>query len=415
MRPATSVPLRVLLLTALLVGARAGAAPDPAAWPTSVRPTTLALELVPWVDGLALPVAVAIAPEPSTRWWVVQLEGLVIGIDGRTPDPLPFLDLRHRVTGLQGEQGLFSIAIEPLARAQERERPRFVVAAFTERDSDDLVVAAYPIDEASGTADGFDEVEVLRVPMPEPFHHGGQVRFGPDGLLYVSVGDGSVSVTPAGLPAGYDAPGADLRGRLLRIDLLPTADRSPAYALPPDGARIDAPGHAPETWAYGFRNPWKFAFDPGTGDLIAVDVGADRWEEVHRVVPGGDHGWPAREGPECVARPDGRGLVDPACGDDATVAPWIAYGHPAIEPEGGRAVAGGLVVRDPDLPELAGRYLFGDFVTGRLWSDDPAGAGRVWLLDAGPGLTAVDEGPAGEVLLVSVSGTVRRLVAVSPR
>ena len=415
MRAATSVPLRVLLLTALLVGARAGAAPDPAAWPTPVRPTTLALELVPWVDGLALPVAVAIAPEPSTRWWVVQLEGLVIGIDGRTPDPLPFLDLRHRVTGLQGEQGLFSIAIEPLTRAQARERPRFVVAAFTERDSDDLVVAAYPVDEASGTADGFDEVEVLRVPMPEPFHHGGQVRFGPDGLLYVSVGDGSVNVTPEGLPAGHDAPGADLRGRLLRIDLLPTAARSPAYALPPGGARIDAPGHAPETWAYGFRNPWKFAFDPVTGGIIAVDVGVDRWEEVHRVVPGGDHGWPAREGPECVARPDGRGLVDPACGDDATVAPWIAYGHPAIEPEGGRAVVGGLVVRDPDLPELAGRYLFGDFVTGRLWSDDPAGAGRVWLLDAGPGLTAIDEGPAGEVLLVSVSGTVRRLVAVSPR
>jgi glucose/arabinose dehydrogenase len=204
-----------------------------------------------------------------------------------------------------------------------------------------------------------------------------------------------------------------LRGKIVRIDLLPTADRAPPYAVPADnpfaaattGSDVDA---LPEIWAFGFRNPWKLTFDPATGDAIVVDVGADRWEEVHRVEPGGDHGWPAREGHECVRLHEGA-LLDPGCGERVDVAPWIAYGHFALDPEGGQAVVGGVHVRDPELPGLAGRYVFSDFVSGRVWAYDPDADQRVVLTDAGPGVSAVDEGPAGEVLIVKLAGAIFRL------
>jgi len=370
--------------------------------------------LVPWVEGLTLPVAVATAPEHADHWLIVQLEGLVLTVRDRTVRAVPFLDLRHRVTGLLGEQGLFSVAVEPRERAAQRDRARHVVAAFTERDTGDLLVAAYPVDEDAWLADGFTEVEVLRIPMPDPFHHGGYVRFGPDGYLYVSVGDGH-RTTPLA-PRPEPDPGAGLRGRLLRVDLLPTAAPSPAYAVPRDNPfAAGAGGERPETWARGFRNPWKFTFDPTTGDLIAVDVGADRWEEVNRVVPGGDYGWPAREGPACVERADGSGLLDPVCPDAPHVPPWLVYGHLSLDPDGGNAVVGGVVVRDPQLETLAGRYLFGDFVTGRVWSDDATGPGRVLVLQAGPGLAAIEEGPDREILLASLHGVVWRLVPAGER
>lgn len=383
------------------------AAASTIAWTAVALAQAPSWALLPWVEGLTLPVAVATVPDRADRWLVVQLEGLVLDVRDRTVRDVPFLDLRHRVTGLLGEQGLFSVAVEPQVRAAQLGRARHAVAAFTERDTGDLLVAAYPIDEGAWLADGFAEVEVLRVPMPDPFHHGGYLRFGPDGHLYVSVGDGRRAA-----PDDHDrARDAGLRGRLLRIDLLPGPGAVPAYAVPPDNPFAAAPGeHPPETWAYGFRNPWKFTFDPDGGEVLAVDVGADRWEEVHRVVPGGDHGWPAREGPACVEREDGAGLVDPGCPEASHVPPWLTYGHLAFDPDGGHAVTGGVIVRDPQLAALAGRYLFGDFVTGRVWSDDPAGRGHVLVLEAGPGLAALEEGPAGEILLVSLSGAIRRLV-----
>jgi len=387
------------------------AASAPLATPS--RPASEAYVLVPWFDGLRLPVAVVAVPEHPDRWLAVQLEGLVVDVRGDDPQPRTFLDLRHRVTGLEGEQGLFSAALEPLDRARARGRARYVVTAFSERDTGHLVVAAYPVDETAWLADETRELEILRVPMPEPFHHGGALRFGPHGLLYATTGDGSAMVDPDVERSGAAASLRSLRGKIVRIDLLPTAESAPAYAVPADNpfaaaTTATSANALPEIWAFGFRNPWKLTFDPTSGEAIVVDVGADRWEAVHRVVPGGDHGWPAREGRECVRLQDGT-LLDPSCGERADVAPWIAYGHFALDPEGGQAVVGGVHVRDPELPELAGRYVFSDFVSGRVWAYDPDADLRVVLADAGPGVSAVDEGPGGEVLIVTLSGTVRRL------
>jgi len=388
--------------------------PTPRATPAVASP--LGWALTPWLEGLALPVAVATVPDRPDRWLVVQLEGLILDVRGREVVSRPFLDLRHRITGLAGEQGLFTVTVEPLERARARGRPRYAVAAFTERDSGDVVVAAYPVDEGAWRADAAGEVVVLRVPVPEPFHHGGQVRFGPDGYLYASIGNGESSNRFLEERPWSSASLASLRGKLLRIDLLPGAGPDPAYAVPPDNPFVRAPAGPdgavrPEIWALGFRNPWKFTFDPGSGALIAVDVGDDAWEEVNLVVPGGHYGWPSREGHGCLAWPDRPGLVDPDCAAADLVAPWIAYGHPRLDPDGGRAVVGGVVVRDPDLPALRGRYLFGDFVFGRVWAYDPTLDRRELLLEVPGGLTAIDEGPAGEVLLVGVRGVVERLVA----
>ena len=402
--------LGLVLLVAAPI-ARAQEATPPA---TPPAPTGYALE--PWLSGLALPVALATDPDGGDAVLVVQLEGLVRSARGGVVRAEPFLDLRDRVTGLAGEQGLFTVALEPAAAAVDR--PRQVVAAFTERGTGDLIVAAYPVDPEAWRADPTGEVVIFRVPMPEPFHHGGQVRFGPDGALYASIGNGERSPSFWAMRPWSTQSLATLRGKIVRVRLRPTAiDRAPlAYTVPDDNPFVaaDDPPEGPlrpEIWAVGFRNPWKFAFDPDDGAALVADVGEDRWEEVSRVTSGGNYGWPIREGPECLEHPDIPSLVEPACASIPLDGPWIAYGHPELDPDGGLAVTGGVVVGDADLPELVGRYVFGDFGTGRVWAWDAAAGGRYVIAGGVAGLTAIETGPAGEVLLVVVDGRVLRLRA----
>ena len=386
-----------------------------------VHPASVSVALVDVHDGLTLPVALLPLADGSARMALTQLDGVVVLLDRDGVRSEPLLDLRHRITGRAGEQGLFSVAIEPAERAAERNAERVIVAAFTERDSGDVVVAAYPLDDRAWSADGERETLLLRIPMPEPFHHGGQVAFGPDGMLWVSVGDGEAANHHLRLepPTAQDL--TNLRGTLLRIDPLPTGSEpgAAAYAVPPDNPFVDdrtrdAAGAATEIWAYGFRNPWKFTFHPDSGDVLLVDVGSDRWEEVNLVRAGANHGWPSREGPECQAFPDGPGLVDPDCPDRSFAEPVVALAHLALDPHGAQAITGGTVVVDPELPALRGLYLFGDFVTGRLWSLDLSDGRLELLLDTARPLTHVTTGPAGEVLLISIDGVMARLVAGTP-
>ncbi len=378
--------------------------------------TALGLEVM--TDQLRLPVHVLPLDDGSRRLLVTQLEGLVVLVapDGSSAE-LPFLDLRHRVTGLEGEQGLFSATLEPASRAAARNRARHLVVAFTERDSGDLVIAGYPVDPSLERADEQAEVLLLRIPMPEPYHHGGQVTFGPDDYLYVSVGDGlSESRT---LPFTL-APAASLghrRGSLLRIDPFPVDGAAP-YLIPPDNPFV---GHQPdrgdpdaasEIWAYGFRNPWRFGFDARSGALLLSDPGTDRWEVIHRVVRGGDHGWPSREGPSCSLVPGTEVLYDPDCDERAHVPALVALPHASRDPAGARAIVAGVVVTDPDLPSLAGRYLFGDVVSGRLWALDLDRGDVELVLETGRRLTAIVTGANDEVLMVSLEGVLARLAPI---
>lgn len=391
---ARTVLRRHLRLCCLLLAAALGAA--------ALAQPSYVLEVLH--EGLEKPVS-ALALEGG-EVLVSSLEGRVYLVADGAVRPQPVLDLTPRVTALQGEQGFYGVALEPAAAA--RERPRWLVAAFTDRDTGDLVVSAFPYDDAAHRADASSERVVLSVPIPEPFHHGGQVRFGPDGMLWVSVGNGERSNDFLRLRPFSSQDLASLRGKLLRLDLSGAA-AGQAYAVPPDNPFVGVAGAREEVYAYGFRNPWKFAFDPANGDVLLADVGNDRWEEVNRVVRGGDHGWPAREGFECQALPDGPGLVEPRCAELDQVPPLWAYGHLALDPAGGQAVTGGVVARDPALPELEGSYLFADFVVGRIWSLDLAALTVTELLDTDLPITELVAGPRGEVLVVAINGTLARL------
>lgn len=383
----------------------------------SVLPTLLAApawaqaeyELEVLYTGLEKPVSVLAIPNDGML--LASLDGRVYLLRDGVVRGRPVLDLVLRVTALRGEQGMFSVALEPTEAAAAAGRDRWMVAAFTERETGDLLVSAFPFDGESLTADPSHERVVLRVPMPEPYHHGGQVRFGPDGLLWVSVGNGELSNRFLRERPFTSQDLSSLRGKLLRLDLSGAASGD-AYAVPPDNPFVGAPGARPEVYAYGFRNPWKFAFHPVTGDVLMVDVGNDRWEEVNRVQPGGDHGWPRREGHECQHLPDGPGLVDEHCEATIDVGPVHAYGHLALDPSGGQAITGGAVFVDPPWSGPGGVYLFADFVVGRVWALDLATQVVTELIDTDLPITEVARGPTGEALVVSVSGTVALLRAV---
>ena len=405
--------LLMLLLGTVLAGIGAARAQDQAPGSSA----ELGLEVI--ADQLRLPVHVLPLDDGSGRLLVTQLEGLVVLVapDGAIAD-VPFLDLRHRVTGLEGEQGLFSATLEAASRAAARNRARHLVVAFTERDSGDLVIAAYPVDTALERADEQAEVLLLRLPMPEPYHHGGQVAFGPDDYLYVSVGDGLSESRTLPFPLAPAASLGHRHGSLLRIDPLPADDDAP-YLVPPDNPYV---GHRPERgdpdaaseiWAYGFRNPWRFGFDARSGALLLSDPGTDRWEVIHRVERGGYHGWPSREGPSCSLVPGTDVLYDPDCDERAHVPALVALPHASRDPAGARAIVAGVVVTDPDLPSLAGHYLFGDVVSGRLWALDLDREGVDLVYETDLRLTAIVTGANDEVLMVSLEGVLARLAPIT--
>jgi glucose/arabinose dehydrogenase len=191
---------------------------------------------------------------------------------------------------------------------------------------------------------------ILEVPQPYPNHDGGGLVFGPDGMLYIGLGDGGAG----GDPKDHGQNMGSLLGKMLRIDV-GRKDGGREYAVPKDNPFVATKGARPEVWALGLRNPWRYSFDP-KGRLIAGDVGQDAWEEVSLVERGANLGWKHREGAHCFSPKAGcriAGLVDPLFEYDRSL---------------GISVTGGFVYTGKSIPSLAGRYLFGDFATGRLWA-----------------------------------------------
>lgn len=233
-------------------------------------------------------------------------------------------------------------------------------------------------------------------------HNGGCLKFGPDGFLYISTGDGGPAFPPDPLMSGQDV--SNLRSSVLRIDVdHPTADLR--YSIPPDNPFVALPGARPEVWAYGFRNPWKMSFDPPTGTLWVGDVGWELWEMIYRVERGANYGWSLVEGPQPVHRERTRGPtpVSP---------PTVAHSH--IE---SRSITGGAVYRGTRLPELAGHYVYGDYVTGKLWSVpvtvEEGGAARE-LVDTALQIICFGSDNDNELYVVSYDGSIHRLVANPP-
>jgi putative heme-binding domain-containing protein len=231
-------------------------------------------------------------------------------------------------------------------------------------------------------------------------HNGGDLHFGPDGYLYISTGDGTDPNPPDRLDTGQDI--SDLLGSILRINVdEPSGDKP--YSIPPDNPFLHTPGARPEIWAYGFRNPWRMSFDRRTGDLWVGDVGWERWEMIYRVKKGGNYGWSVMEGPQPV-RPESRR------GPTPILPPQLALPHSEAA-----SITGGYVYRGQRLPELAGHYICGDWVTGRIWACRFDGDRLLSYREIARGpyrIVAFGEDPEGELYFVHYGepGTIHYLV-----
>jgi glucose/arabinose dehydrogenase len=374
-------------------------------------PKFLALEKV---GNFRQPVHIA-QPPKSDLLFVVEKVGRIKVIDHGQEAARPFLDIRGRVKddGKGDEQGLLSVAFA----ADYTESGRFYVA-YTDRHDDLQVVEFRRSEQSDLRADRSSARRVLSIVQPSTKHHGGLLLFGPDGHLYIGSGDGGLS----GDPNDTSQNPRLLLGKLLRIDPLPPtgaakprgkpkkgkAKPRPQYTVPKDNPFVGRPGRD-EIYSYGLRNPWRFSFDRATGALTIGDVGDIGFEEVDYVTAGTgrgvNFGWSAYEG-----RQRYKGGVPRS----QTVFPIYTYRHGP-----GCSVIGGYVVRDPRLTriagrEIVGRYLFGDYCSGRLYAFRPrpekAGKNRKLRFEI-PALSSFGEDTSGRIYIVSKQGGVWRLVA----
>jgi len=376
-----SLLLALLVLAAVPAGCGGGSVESHPAPPASTVESEAGLRAVEIAEGLDRPVYVATAPGEPGRLYVVGQAGVIQVLDGGKVRERPFLDISALTTTSPkgepaAEQGLLSMAFAP----DYATSGRFYVD-YTDRDGHVNVVEYRARD---GVADPGSARRVLLVEKRRATHNGGQLHFGPDGGLYVSIGDdGASQVHPQSLEPG------DLLGKIVRLDGDdPTAD-----------ARVVA---------YGLRNPWRFSFDRESGDLWIADVGLLSWEEVSTIPhsePGpANLGWDAYEGHEAVIWDEG-GHNEPQ-GPGELIWPIAVYDR-----EGGcAAVIGGYVYRGEQIPAARGRYFYGDFCTGTIWSVDPAAPERVrHELELGTTLASFGEDTAGELYLVSRTGSIYRL------
>lgn len=359
------------------------------AWadPPSQRP--LSIELLPVITtGLDHPLYLTHAGDGPKRLFVVEQAGRIRLVEQGVLAPLPYLDITDRVRS-GGEQGLLGLAFHP----DYRTNGRFFVN-YTRKPDGATVIAEYR--RESRNAASREERPVLLVPQPYPNHNGGMVAFGPDGLLYVGLGDGG----SGGDPHNHGQDPDHLLGKILRLDV----DHGEPYAIPADNP-FATRGGKPEVYAWGLRNPWRFSFDAATGDLWVGDVGQYKWEEVDRVVPGGNYGWRVMEGMHCFK---------PALFCDMTglAAPVLEYDH-----AGGRcSITGGYVYRGQAAPRLKGLYLYADYCSGELFGFRPGEVGQRGmngrlLLKTPLRISSFGADEEDEVYLIDHGGGVYRVTA----
>jgi uncharacterized repeat protein (TIGR03806 family) len=359
----------------------------------------------PSLPSFSDPVLLLQAPRDGSHWFVVEQDGVVRRFQNQptASSASVVLDIRSRVAS-GGEMGLLGMAFHPNFPTDPR-------AYLSYTNSDGALVSRiseFLSTDGGLTLDPASERIFFSVAQPAANHNGGHIAFGPDGYLYIGLGDGG----SGGDPWGTIGSGQDLTttlGKILRIDVDGTAGAL-AYRIPAGNPFAGNPAcgtgtgtqPCPEIYAYGFRNPWRWSFDRASGELWVADVGQNALEEVDRVVAGGNYGW------RCF---EGTAPYSADCGPNAasSLPPIAQYGRAA-----GRSVTGGYVYRGSAIPQLVGRYVFGDFVTGRIWHiarDTPptltVGAG----FDSGLSISSFGQGEDGEILVVNYAGTLHRLVA----
>jgi len=378
-------------------GAKAPGEGSPTPAPTP-PPVSGQVKLTTVATHLDRPVLATSPPGVTTELEVVEQPGAILRFVNGVEQTAPFLDLSDRVKFVN-ETGLLGVAFAP---DYTTSHTLYVDYNGREGNGDLHVVEYRTYPENPALVDPSSARELLHIVKPWENHNGGMLQFGPDGHLYISVGDGDSGVLHP--PGAFAQTRDDLLGDILRIDPEPESDGA-AYTVPADNPFVGLSGVMPEIWAYGLRNPWRFWIDGLTGAMVIGDVGLGAREELD-VVPGSalvhggeNFGWPCFEG--TLAQTFQAGCVDP-------VAPAYDYDH-----EGGRCgVIGGVVARDPDVPALFGRYLFSDLCAGHVMSatltddDTLSSPDDTGLTVVTP--TSFGEDAAGHVYLTTLDGDVFR-------
>ena len=402
--------------------------PDPI--PTLIPQGNVVIDFQTVADGLVTPVAAAVAPDDNKQLFVAEQSGRIWAIDvsdrgrsGRMPSKRLFADLSRLIVPLgcfnlnYDERGLLGLAFHPdyeenglvYTYTSENQRGARCGVASPEHDN---VVREWKVrdaEEDNAMLDDSSSREVLRLAHPQFNHNGGEIRFGPDGLLYIGIGDGGAADDQG--PGHNGALGnaqdlSSLHGKILRIN--PNAGSSAVgYSIPPNNPFVATSGAKGEIWAYGFRNPFRMSFDRETGELRVGDVGQNDIEEIDLVVKGGNYGWRVKEG-TFAFDPNGTGpgfvtadpiigpYIDPIAQYDHCVPPVSATGVCAAAE--GIAVVGGFQYRGKKVKSLRDKYVFGDYSRNFVASD-----GRILYLDTGNVVTEVQYA-TGSKLGMSVLG-----------
>ncbi|MDW8325393.1 MAG: PQQ-dependent sugar dehydrogenase [Anaerolineales bacterium] len=360
--------------------AGATAVASPTAAPLNFNPDDYALRRI--TGGLTKPVFLTHAGD--ARLFIVEQPGTIRIFENGRLLPVPFLDIRDRVNDGANEQGLLGLAFHP--RYTEN---GFFFVNYTGAN-DETVIARFSVTSDPNRADPAGEKVILTIEQPYRNHNGGDLAFGPDGYLYIGMGDGG----SAGDPENRAQNLRSLLGKMLRLDV----DNGEPYGIPPDNPFVVRGDARPEIWAYGLRNPWRFSFDRATGDLYIADVGQNAYEEVNFQPAGSsggeNYGWRYFEGTH--------EFKDAADAPPEVVPPIAEYGR-----GDGCSVTGGYVYRGAALPELNGVYFFGDYCSGLIWSlrRDAAGAWvRETFGDTDFTISSFGEDAAGELYVLDHRG-----------
>ena len=352
------------------------------------------------------------APDGSGRFFILEQDGRIVvvtdGTDGSAAQE--FLNITNRHPHTAVEDGLLGLAFHPGFRTN-----RLFYIYYTQDKPRRSVISELKVGE-TGLGDLRSERIVMDVPQPFEDHKAGQMRFGRDGMLYIALGDGGHGNDPFNNAQNTASP----LGKILRIDVDHRSTVTNAgvrttlgYAIPPDNPWVGEPdlyenGVRKEVWAYGFRNPWRFAWDRETGDLWAGDVGQDTWEEVDLVIKGGNYGWCVREGDHHFKPgPEGARYINPVIEypHDPKLLPKTKFPDMGI----GMCVIGGFVYRGAKYPALRGVYLYADYVLGTLWGfryRDGKVVEHAVLLRQPKNVTTFAQDHDGELYVVAYSGQV---------
>lgn len=353
-------------------------------------PGQVALRLRQVATGLASPIGVTGAGDGSRTLYVIEQGGRIRTFRKGSLADAAFLDIDDRTEG-GGEQGLLGLAFHP-----DYEKNRRLFVNYTDLNGDTVIAEYRRSRRDPARALRGSERVILRVDQPFSNHNGGGLAFGPDGMLYIALGDGG----SAGDPQNNGQRKDTLLGKILRIDV---SSRSTPYEIPADNPLVGEPTARGEIWDYGLRNPWRISFDREAGALWIADVGQGEWEEVNREPAdsggGFNYGWRVKEGHACY--PAGQECEVAGALDEMTD-PLAVYSH-----DFGCSVTGGYVYRGRAFPALAGNYYFGDYCSGRIWAVAAGGRDRqepVELLDTNLSISSFGEDDRGELYLTDLAG-----------